>query len=90
MLDDGGATTDMDGLSMTTDHDRLAGGSAALAIFTDGPIRSPARSPASARKSRLRRAHRGQPELRPTRATGALRAGTRSAIRPGRTSSTAS
>ena len=36
VLDDGGATTDMDDLSMTRTATSLAGGSVAIAIFTDG------------------------------------------------------
>ena len=38
VLDDGGATTDMDDLSMTRTATSLAGGSVAIAIFTDGGL----------------------------------------------------
>jgi flagellar hook-associated protein 1 len=38
VLDDGGATTDMDALSMTRTATSLAGGSVAIAMFTDGGL----------------------------------------------------
>ena len=64
VLDDGGATTDMDELSMTRTATSLAGGSVAIAIFTDG------RSAVHRRDRRrwfavggIRRAHFGERQL---------------------------